>query len=244
MRVRFGGFTHPAAECAVTIAKRRNYGPGGQARSQTEQWTINGILQADTQAAVDAAQAAVMAAYSVDDQDCVLLLNDGTASANRLDTGRALGGVRVVEPPSFPEGGERSAEFSTYRTFRVVVEAEYLNFDLNVLAWVETLSFTGGGPRDLHLQPLRGLPQKQRVAESTPFQVVQRGEAIGLTRYPTPPLPLWPADEKIDLRQVETQHPKRYGPVGKPTYVEWPVRWQYTFESAIPMFGDPSPWPE
>mgnify|MGYP003331113519 CR=1 FL=1 len=76
----------------------------------------------------------------------------------------------------------------------MTVEGDVWNPAVQILAWHESLSFEGGGPRTLHLQTLNGLPQKQTVAQSTPYKVIQDGTAIGRLAYPAFPGSIWPGD--------------------------------------------------
>ncbi len=209
-----------------------------------ETWTIQGWLQAATQNAVTAACNALDLAYAASYQTISLLANDGSVARSML--GRTLiGGVRVLGGVSYPESGLNTAEYSTYRSYLIRVEGTYPVNGLSpftLLSWLEVLSFSGGGPRFVHLQPLVGLPQRQQVAAATPFKVSQRGEAVGLFTYPSPPPPLWVYDEHIDQRQIDLKTPKRSGDAIANVYNEWPVSWTYSFESAVPMFGAPSLW--
>jgi hypothetical protein len=138
-----------------------------------------------------------------------------------------------------------SAEFSTYRNYQIKIEGTYPvpSAPLNTLeSYLETLSFTGGGPRFVHLQPLIGLPQRQQVAQATPFKVAQRGHAVGVYAYPVPPGPIWPIAEHIDQRQIDYEAPKRSGDPIASVYTKWPVSWTYAFEANVPLNGAPTLW--
>jgi hypothetical protein len=245
VRLVYGGYSHDLNEAAVTVTRSPVWNqPGGQLRGYVERWAVSGFLQGVNPADVNARCQALKAAYLTPAQDLTLRFDDGGLSNHLLLSGPSVGGTRVVEGVSFPHSGEGDAEFSTFRRYSLAVEAEYHQAGLNILAWVETLAFSGGGPRDLFLQPLAGTPRKQRVATATPYRATQKGSALGWLSFPELPAPLWPSDEKVDLREGEKGEPRRSGPVGAPLYTEWPVTWSYTFESVNPFTGDPHPWPE
>lgn len=242
MQLVYGGYSFAVNEAEVQIARTTRRGEGGHPIGYNERWTVTGKLQGATQAAVNGAINALEAAFAVEDRDLSLYLDGGGLSEHHLDTSDSVGGTRVVEPPSFPEG--RGGEFSTWRMFRVVVEADFLDAFLDVFFWTESLSFWGGGPQDKLWEPLAGLPIRQRVRLFTTYHATQTGNAIGKADYPDPPLPLWPGSEDIPARRIDKGFPKRAGPVGSPEYTEYPISWSYTFHEAVPLVGDPTAWPE
>ena len=179
------------------------------------------------------------AAYFVHGKDIALLYDDGTLSNHFILSALCRGGTRVVRQPTFPEW--QGAEAGTQRTYSIVVEGEVLDKSVTIGSFHERLSFNGGGPMFAHLQPLQGLPQKQLIYESTPYQVSQDGEAVGIYSYPVPPGPIWPSALKENPR-IRQGQPRRSGPVGKPFYTDFPISWSYRFESALPLVGKPNVW--
>lgn len=237
MYVRYGNAIHAANAVAVSIAREVLRTNGGLAYAVKETWTIQGKVYGSTQAELRAAIADVQAAYSVDGGDLVLLHNDLTPSAHGMETSLALGGIKVISGPDFPESA--GAEYASYRTFNAVVSGEFPVQDPGLMEYEETLSFSGGGPTYAHLQPVDGLPQKQKIFGNTPYRVTQSGRAVGYSSWPTPPDPLWPADLMM-APQITRSNPQKH--VGG-TRTNYPVTWSYEFESHNPFVGDPTPEP-
>jgi hypothetical protein len=241
MYLKYGNYQHASGEAAVAISKTAVFTEAGIARGIRERWTINGRLHAADQASLSAALDALQAAYRLQAQDVGFYFDSGQPSNHVIRSAQTNGGVRVVGPPSFPEG--QGAEYSTFRSYIITLEAEWLQFDAGLLAWNETLDFTGGGPQFVFLEPITGLPQKQLLKQCTTFKVTQSGEATGYLGYPTAAPPLWPDAEHIDKRRLDYELPKRKGPPGSPTYTEYRITWNYSFEDAGPLVGTPTPWP-
>lgn len=241
MYLQYGNYRHASGEASVVIAKHGLFSPGGIARGVRERWDIHGRLQAADQASLSTALGALMSAYSNHGLDIGFFFDNGQPTSHTIQSSATFGGVRVITPPSFPEG--KGAEYSTYRNYSLAVEAEILDPRAAILSWTETLNFRGGGPKFAFLEPINGLPQKQLVKQFTTFRATQSGEASGLTAYPSPAPPLWPLAEHVDRREIHYMLPKRSGLPGNPSYTEFKVKWTYSFEDASPLFGLPTIWP-
>jgi hypothetical protein len=174
-------------------------------------------------------------AYSTNGRDVGLFLDDGvTPTDHVIVSASTIGGVRVLSL-EFPRGD--GAEYSTFRTYRVVLEAEYTDASSNLLEYHEALSFDGtGGPRRVFLDVLEGLPQEQIGTQATTSRATQSGRAVGLAGYPIPPSPIWPAAELPDRRRLTLRTPERSG--GQ--LLRYTVDWHYSFESIIPLAGTPT----
>jgi hypothetical protein len=235
---------HDDAECDVQIFRLPLLNDGGQQRGYKETWHVRGMLLADTAAELNTKIGQLKTAYIVQGKDIALLLNDGSTSTHAVDTARTAGGVFVVDGPNVPEGGGAEfAESSSFRHYEITLEATVLDTTVQFTAWAEAIGFSGGGPHDVHIPTLTGLPQKQRVYRATPFRAFQSGSAIGQFGWPVPPPPLWPAAEKIPERDIQFKSPNRAGPPGKPYYTDFEVTWRYSFEAATPLNGRPNKWP-
>jgi len=139
-----------------------------------------------------------------------------------------------VRTLSYPEG--RGAEYATYRTYEIVYAAEVpATTNPGLIAWNETLAFTGGGPRFELITCLNGPPVRVTVAEQTPFRCVQSGSASGYGTWPSYSTPLFPQHEHRDRRRQDKSTPQYHGQ-GRARY---PIRWSYEFEAATPLFGSP-----
>ncbi len=241
MFLKYGNYQHADNEASVVISKEGLFTSAGMPQGVRERWTINGRLQASSQAQLTATIAALAAAYSVQGQDVAFYLDNGQPTSHAIPSAATNGGVRVVVPPSFPEG--RGAEYSTFRNYTIVLEAEWLDPNATLLSWHEVLSFQGGGPQFGYLEPINGLPQKQLLKQFTTFRATQAGEAVGYWSYPAPAAPLWPAAEHLGVREIRYELPHRMGPPGAPVYTQFKVSWSYQFEDAGPLVGAPTAWP-
>lgn len=235
MLLRYGSYTHDQNECAVVISKRAVFSPRGDRQSVRETWHVMGIKQAASQGALTAALAALRAAYSRNGFDVGLYLDDGvTLTDHAMASSATLGGVRVLEL-DFPRGD--GAEYSTFRTYRLVLEADFPDSGGLLLEFDEALHFEGtGGPRRVFLDVLEGLPQEQIGTQASTYRATQTGRAVGHGAYPFAPAPIWPAAELADRRRVTLRTPQRYAGQA----ARFAVEWTYVFESISPLVGTPT----
>ena len=246
MILRYGTFTHKLDEVALSIKRTSKLDASGAIESIVQTWDLTGFLTADTQALLTIEIQRIEAAYEVSGKDITLFLDDGlTLSAHFMVNGLALGGLRVISGPSFPEGA--GVEYTTTRRFTVVIEGEFLpppGFRKKFLAFSETLTFTGGGPRFVMLGAINGPPQRQQTAQQTAFKLVQSGTQTGHLRRFRENLPLFPADEHFDLRQITESGPDRRAGGATPFFTGFVTSWQYTFEAIKPFNAIPTFWIE
>lgn len=238
MILRYGSYDHALSEAAVVIEKQTLRGEGGTAYGVRERWEISGVLQADSPAELTAAIDALCAAYRQPADEVSLRQSDGqTATAHRLRARDALGGIRVVAPPSFPVG--EGGEYSRFRSYRLALEADLPLTDRQseLLVWSELLETSGGGPREVYLELRNGPPQRQLVSQATPYRALQQGRAVGLTGYPPIASPLWPAQEDRPERRIRHQLPRTVGSGPDRAATEYEVTWSYSFHSATPLAG-------
>jgi hypothetical protein len=241
MYVQYGNYAHAANEATVVIDRKTLENEAHVPYGIEETWGIRGLLQAPTPLLLNASIALMQAAYRVNYQSVGLFFDGGLPTTHAMPGLTPIGGVMVVQQPSFPEGG--GGEFSTYRNYHITLRGRYNfpEFLKNVLTWRESLSLSGGGPRFVMLQPLSGPPIKQFTADATPYVAVQEGQATGLIKYPTPPSPLFPGDEHRDRRRITPITPERVGLPPQINYWQYGVSWHYEFESDGILQGVPDP---
>lgn len=243
MILKYGNYAHSQNEVNVDIKKRTIENEAKQKTGYIETWTITGILHASTQAALTTAIASLKSNYAVNGYDLTLYLDDGTTpTSHGLSSSGAKGGVRIIEGPSFPI--TTGAEYSTYRTFSIVAEAEY-NIESGsgnqpkYESYDESITFQGtGGPIWKLFPTLNGRWQRQQVAERSSYTVQQRGRAVGKNTRPSPPPPIWPDAEHEEQRVIEFGTPDRVGN----GYENYPISWSYVFESNDRLNGNPGNW--
>ena len=234
MYLRYGPYIHAQNEPAVQIGKRAIFSPRGLRQSVRETWRIVGVLRAASQPALTAAIADLRSAYNVNGYDLGLYLDDQTTLTDHVMTSSAaLGGTRVTAL-DFPAGA--GAEYSTFRSYSIAVEADFPDTSNNLLDFSETLSFEGtGGPRVIFLDTLDGLPQPQIAQQRTTTRARQEGRAVGLATYPPVPPPIWPQAEMQPARRLVLRSPRR----AAGNLTEFAVEWSYSFESIAPLAGTP-----
>lgn len=242
MFLKYGGYQHDDGETTINIVKEGLFTENRVQYAIRERWAIEGRLQIAEQGSIDANQDAMKTAidalktaYDGNENDLGFYHDDGGISSHFMDSSASNGGTKVVQPVSFPEG--KAAEYSTFRNYSVVVEAEFPFNDVSaLLLWTETLTFWGGGPEVGHLEPIVGLPQKQLLRQATTYKAGQNGRAIGLDAYPLLPGPMWPAQELRHLRRSSNTVPST-------SDGQRIVTWDYMHESVAPLNGFPTEKP-
>lgn len=237
MLIAYGSYSHPENETElVSIVKDVLRGTFGQRTGTREQWTLRGRLAAASVSELSTAIAALEAAHASDGLNLTLYTDSGsTSSAHAIQSGRTLGGVKVTGL-RYPDG--KGAEYSTWRTYEVTYEAEYLSQTGGLDTYAESIEQIGGGPRDEYVTVLQGPPVKVRVAQQTTFKGRQTGRAVGIGAYPTFPPPVWPQHEHVDRRQLMRDAPQ-YDNGGQHKFG---ISWSYEFEAVGPL-GTPSSAP-
>lgn len=238
MQVTWGTYAFNSNGCDITSRTRLITSESGRPIRYLTRCSVAGWLEADGQAAISTAEAALRAALRINYVDLKFLTDSGAATATSLINSQTYSGVRVVDGPNFE--GREGAEYATVRQFTFDVEAEYLIADAAnaVLSFTETVSISGdGGPRTILRTPINTpVLVRQIVSQKTPVRATQSGRAVGHTRYPSAALPIWPRPIFLgDQSTVTRENPRQLG-LG---YVEYPIAWNYAFESDTPLVGAP-----
>lgn len=241
MYFKYDNYRHGDGEVRLVVSKQPLRAPNGMVRGQKITFTIDGRIMGSSQSSITTQLAALEAAYQVQGGRAGLYADDGSPTVHLLDANNTLGGIEVVEAVSYPEG--KGAEYATGRAYRIVLSAEVPNLAVAYLAFTESLSFSGGGPKIKFLELLTGEAQKQTLVEQTTYKCVQSGSAVGYGAYPPFPPPLFPGDQIVGP-ETAGDSPTRSGPPGSPIYVEFPIRWKYVFESVNPLGGIPTVPPQ
>src|SRR5262245_20752918 len=224
MYLKYGSYTHAQNEPAVQIARRALFSPRGYRQAVRDTWRIVGELHAASPTALTAAIAGLRSTYKLNGLDLGLYLDDQTTHTDHaLLSGASLGGTRVTAL-DFPSGS--GAEYSTFRSYSITVEADFPDASTNLLDFSETLSFDGtGGPRVVFLDTLEGSPQPQLAQQRTTYRARQQGRAVGLATYPGAAPPIWPTAELLPERRLVLRSPRRIAG----NLAEFVVEWTYVF---------------
>lgn len=239
MKLKYRTYEWPVNGVRVTSSRKVERGKDALPWRYIDTLNCDGYLEGSSQADLTDKQRAMTVALMRPGGKLTLLRDDGADSATLLDNASSITGVVVTDGPNFPDAD--GPEYVTQRHFVFTAEADYYARGTNALTlldWQETISITGGGPLYVVRPALYGPPQRQKVYEQTPCQVVQSGYAVGLVRYPTPPPQLFPFALKMTPEVRETTPTKRGN-----GYTEYRIDWTYTFEWPLPLFAHPTPWP-
>ncbi len=232
MILKYGSYAHQLAECSIAISKSKTYDANGAMSGLDETWTIDGRLEGVDRADLTTKITALEAAYSIDGQNLILFDSDGTTeSAHKLISSQTIFGVQITEL-GYPDG--KNAEYSTFRNYRIVAKAAFwLVIDgdgSGTTSWQQSIDYTGtGGPKFVVRPIINGNPIKQQIYPTTPVMAVQSGSAVGRLTFPTPPVPIYGADEQVDQRKIRRSTDLKGG---KPTYT---TTWTYQFLKALPF---------
>lgn len=175
-------------------------------------------------------------------QDIVFLEDDGSESATYLKNAGSVNGVVVTNGPNFPDG---ISGYTAVQKFDFTAEAEYyltsnsgVNINTLLLSFTESLSYSGGGPRYIWKESLRGLPQKQLVCLNTLYKVTQSGNSVGLRGYPSPAPPKFP-NNLLQAPNIQRTTPRK---MGLTNYEAYAISWTYEYASDVPLIGVPTLW--
>jgi hypothetical protein len=242
MIIAYRGYLHEVDETAVSIQRTSKVNRFGITISETERWSLTGMLFGDTPTLVTAAVAALEGAYDVEGGDLLLLDNNGTTVHRALTSFGSLGGVRVVSR-GYPIG--TGAEYTTYRTYAIQAEVEYpaTGVEAQILDWQETLTIGGGAPRWVIREPLNGDPIKQQTHQRTKYVATQSGHAVGRFAWPDPAPPIWLNDLHADRPMLTYSDAPIMGVGVGRVATEWSVAWHYEFEAVSQLNGKPTQRP-
>jgi hypothetical protein len=241
--LKYGAYTHQSNEVAVTITRTAIKSQGGIYYAYEERWHLTAFpgLFGSTQAALTIAINALTNAYSVDGYDLVLYLDDGaTPTSHALYSAICNGGTRIIQAPEFPNG--QGAEYSTYRSYSIVVAGEVPLTSSNVITrYHESIAFEGtGGPINVYIPVAEGAWVQQTTSQQSTFKIVQKGGLTALYAPTFPPAPIWPDAEHQELRSIVADNPEmRNG-----RFYNYPLSWSYTYESNGQLTGNPNNYPQ
>lgn len=232
-----GGYNHPSGEINIVNLTVRNIHSGrGQQKHVLFTYHLRGEICADTTAAITARIAEIEQAYSVEGQNCGLMIDASTPSAHVLSTNHQnnISGNRIIQRPSFPEGG--AVEYATGRTYSIVIQALFASPESQILEYNERIQYIGtGGPRWYMREFPRGAPRPYITNEQTAQRVIQSGNSIGFNAYLEPFGPMLPTYEHQDQRIWLPGTPNFHGQ----QYSEYPLQW--AFYMSVPVSS--AAWP-
>lgn len=237
------GSAYQFADNSVDVAKTIEFERDEADRPYCYKAALNvtGKLFASGQAACTLAESALHTALTTQYRDLIFYHDDNTPSAIGLTNADSLTGV-VIDNISF--SGTHGAEYATLRTFSFRAWAEYAmpRTSRNLISYRETFTYTGGGPLYAVREAINGvLPIRELIYPYTAYILTQSGEAVGFQSYPAAPQPAFPSMLRggRDGNRVTRDAPRRRGV----HYQNYPITWEYVFESPTPLSALPKPWP-
>jgi hypothetical protein len=220
------------------------HSPRGYRTVATKRLHLEGFVKSDeavaatAQTDLESKSLAIINAYLTQNITEAALYDDsGVRTHISLQEGDTLSGIRVVRF-GFHKGEPQ--EFASERAFRVILEADYLQLESQLIQYQESMQIIGtGGPVfdwQLYFDALRTRTlntktvRKFLIAPRSPQKIIQSGEAVGFEAYPipSPPLLSFPYEDE-NLRVIE-----RLSPLRNRYHSEfYTTRWSYTFTTDL-----------
>jgi hypothetical protein len=233
MQLFWGQYRFPINGASTTSKAEATFSASGRPLRYIIKVGVLAYLDGDGPADLSFQENALRAALAIPYQDLILKLDTGQASSTQLLNATSVSGVRVVSGPDFTNDAKDS-EYVTQRTARFEVAAEYLirGTENALVSFTESVTVTGNGGPDRNWRfPINGPPIRQVVTPYSLITASQSGTAVGHTTRPVPPPPLWP-DYLVNPRHSHTKStPEPHGRA----WLNWPVKWSYSFESDVPL---------
>lgn len=236
MQASWGNFAFPTNAAKVTNRTIAEMSPQGLPLRYITTYDVEAFLIGVSQTDLSQQEATLRVALSKPKQDFILKTDTGQISSSAIISKATMSGTRVRNI-DFRDATD--AEYVNRRTVTFSVDAIYLiaNAANAVISWRQSIRIVGtGGPRRSWRFPVNAPSIRQQL---TPFSLItatQSGEAVGHTRAPTPPFPIWPGyivDESVDEGESSPEN------LGQ-SYINYPVTWSYRFERGDgPLIGSP-----
>ena len=242
MYFKYGSYKHADNEVDLTmITSVRMRSPRN--RLVFTRWTLTcmGHFCESGQSAIKTKIEALRNAYIDDNKTAGLYHDDGTPSGHMLKNNTSIGGVKVVTL-DWPRGG--AGEYATGRTYRVVLQADYLNAEDQTYSFRETVQIMGtsDGDWDMILTPY-GRPIPAQNHRYLPATIIQSGEIIGVQGWPILPAPMGNMMEHRDRRLVIHKSPKS---MNRRLNMFYTTSYRYVFSTIGPVNAYPAqdypPW--
>lgn len=240
MILKYGSYLFRANACKIASKSSVRTNAAGQQLSRKTILFVDGYLIASGVAAVTTAMTELYTALSIPFQDLIFYQDDAatTESATYLkNTNLSMTGVRITEGPNFPDS--TGFDYTGGRRFTFTAESEYRIGPANrLISFHEELDFSGGGPLYIVRPAKRGPAQRQRPYQSTPYVLVQTGEAVGYGQYPPDPRIFFPTRLKMNpkIRLIGGNR------VGLNRYEDFGKSWRIEYESESVLPALPTLW--
>ncbi len=232
----FNGYRHDVGEVDVRRSRETIRSTATQRVLGVKlSWSLSGTLLADSSSEIAIKVQKLLDAYSTPALYCGFRdPSNAKVPSFWINASDTLYGIRVVNGPNYPS--MNATQHVTHYDYQINLEAQIPDPNAqDIRDWSESLSFSGGGERFVHLEPLYGLPVKVLAHQNTVFRVQQSGRAVGWLYRPPPAAPIWP-EALMQAPVIRLQSPRSE----EGTLVDWGIDWTYEYESATKLFGVPT----
>lgn len=243
MLPKLGTYELPEGRCEITRRDTPEFTENRQVLSNTIRLDCSSALYAEDVEEMDGLVEELLQAFADfqgSGEDFVVYLPGGRKKSQlSLYNAGSIGGVRIVS--TTPAESLKNAGYVTWLPFSFSLEAEYPaeNAGQLIREWTETITPVSPN-RDAWLLALHGDHQLQQVREKPFYEATQAGTAIGYLGYPTPPSPIWP-----NAWMNYDEPPGRGTPKPRGNgYIDYPISWNYRFQSNRPLIGTPTRQPQ
>lgn len=241
MTVCYGSFSFPVGEAEITFSQNTRYLENGDADRLISSVDISGKYEGTSYSGYESQMTAMIAAMASSENTFYVKYPDASIATHlTLSGSSSLVGPRATAF-SFPES--TGPEFAAVRTYRIRVEAEKspagTSTHGDVVSYKESVSISSGSGIYQVIETITGAAQIFLTCQKTAFRATQQGEAVGLTDYPAPSLPLWP-DALIDTLPVTYDSPSfvKVGAGGTAdTCQMFRTQWSYSFAGSVYFCG-------
>lgn len=229
----YNGRTTDAGEIALKSVRRQEVlDARGNVDHAIHQIVVEGFHKEtdedDLQAWIDTIDAQFVRSAT----DAEIKHSDNSASGHIIDASLTRNGVGAEL-----EWLDKPGEYATGRTYRAVLTGEY-EASVGYVSFNESIQIIGtGGERNAYLEPIEGLPLKQRVNKNTIVTAIQQGSAIHQSDFQTYPTPLWPEYEDVPKRRLGKSGPV----VLNGSTRDYGTQWSYEFTASSAVFGGQDP---
>lgn len=235
LQLKYNGYTFDTETTLVPISRTYMTDQKARRATETQTWNVKTTLRATGQAAITAAINTLEAVLE-DNHDLILYESDGTTQTpHKILTADQRGGVKITGV-SYPEstGPEWAVQRVAVITFTGIKDLDTITDD--VLSFQESMSYRGGGQRQVMHETISGKPQgPYTVATDTIYYATQRGSMTSLAVI-SAPAPVFPGFEIDGEPILDFTSPYTDGKI------IYQLRWEYRFQSAYPLTDLPNSW--
>ena len=242
LTLKFGSYSHALGEASVRINTSCQFDRSNRPIKLTTTWDIAARAEGtDTDDLLTNLAKAVRGYDARNQRVSARLETAGGVICHELNGPRSIGGIRIEQPPSFPDA--TGAQLTTYRDYSVRLAADYFvgNPARMVVSFNETLSFEGGGPDRGMIEVTTGPPLDYLTIRQTAFRCAQSGNAVGFTAYP-----VWLLRPAFPIAFFEGRQPPVVYAAPEAeggADINFGLSWSYRFVSNRPLAALPRPFP-